>query len=143
MDEITVKNSGYVHLKKIHDDRDGNLVIMESLRDIPFEIKRIYYINNLENSVSMRGLHAHKEIEQVIFCVSGSFTLKLDDGLTKQKIFMNKDNLGVILGKMLWHSMEGFSSGCVLLVVASDYYREDDYIRNYSDFIQLVGKSPV
>ncbi|EMY76384.1 WxcM-like domain protein [Leptospira weilii serovar Ranarum str. ICFT] len=69
--------------------------------------------------------------------------MKLDDGLTKQKIFMNKDNLGVILGKMLWHSMEGFSSGCVLLVVASDYYREDDYIRNYSDFIQLVGKSPV
>ncbi|EMJ93229.1 sugar 3,4-ketoisomerase [Leptospira alstonii] len=143
MDEITVKNSGYVHLKKIHDDRDGNLVIMESLRDIPFEIKRIYYINNLENSVSIRGLHAHKEIEQVIFCVSGSFTLKLDDGLTKQKIFMNNDNMGVILGKMLWHSMEGFSSGCVLLVVASDYYREDDYIRDYSDFIQLVGKSSV
>ncbi|AAN48853.1 FdtA/QdtA family cupin domain-containing protein [Leptospira interrogans] len=139
MDEIIVKNSGYINLKKIRDDRDGNLIILESLKDIPFEIKRVYYINNLENSVSVRGQHAHKEIEQAIFCVSGSFTLRLDDGKTKQEILMNKDNVGVLLGKMLWHAMENFSSGCILLVAASDYYREDDYIRNYSDFIRLAG----
>ncbi|EKR65343.1 MULTISPECIES: FdtA/QdtA family cupin domain-containing protein [Leptospira] len=141
MDEIIVKNSGYIYLKKVRDDRDGNLIILEGAKDVPFEIKRIYYINNLENSVSVRGQHAHKEIEQVIFCVSGSFTLKLDDGKAKQAILMNKDNVGVLLGKMLWHTMENFSSGCILLVVASDYYREDDYIRNYSDFIRLAGKS--
>ncbi|EMF83299.1 WxcM-like protein [Leptospira weilii serovar Topaz str. LT2116] len=141
MDEIIVKNSGYIHLKKVRDDRDGNLIILEGAKDVPFEIKRIYYINNLENSVSVRGQHAHKEIEQVIFCVSGSFTLKLDDGKSKQAILMNKDNVGVLLGKMLWHTMENFSSGCILLVAASDYYREDDYIRNYSDFIGLAGKS--
>ncbi|MCH1913283.1 FdtA/QdtA family cupin domain-containing protein [Leptospira noguchii] len=140
MDKIIVKNSGYIDLKKVRDDRDGNLIILEGIKDVPFEIKRIYYINNLENSVSIRGQHAHKEIEQVIFCVSGSFTLKLDDGKTKQEILMNRDNVGVLLGKMLWHTMENFSSGCVLLVVASDYYREDDYIRNYSDFIRLVDK---
>ncbi|EMO53309.1 sugar 3,4-ketoisomerase [Leptospira noguchii] len=140
MDKIIVKNSGYIDLKKVRDDRDGNLIILEGIKDVPFEIKRIYYINNLENSVSIRGQHAHKEIEQVIFCVSGSFTLKLDDGKTKQEILMNRDNVGVLLGKMLWHTMENFSSGCILLVVASDYYREDDYIRNYSDFIRLVDK---
>ncbi|EJO69615.1 sugar 3,4-ketoisomerase [Leptospira kirschneri] len=141
MDEILVKNSGYINLKKVRDDRDGNLIILEGIKDVPFEIKRVYYINNLENSVSVRGQHAHKEIEQAIFCVSGSFTLKLDDGKTKQEILMNRDNVGVLLGRMLWHAMENFSSGCILLVVASDYYREDDYIRNYSDFIRLVEKS--
>ncbi|EKO53142.1 MULTISPECIES: sugar 3,4-ketoisomerase [Leptospira] len=141
MDEIVVKNSGYINLKKVRDDRDGNLIILEGIKDVPFEIKRVYYINNLENSVSVRGQHAHKEIEQAIFCVSGSFTLKLDDGKTKQEILMNRDNVGVLLGRMLWHAMENFSSGCILLVVASDYYREDDYIRNYSDFIRLVEKS--
>ncbi|WP_317677430.1 sugar 3,4-ketoisomerase [Leptospira kirschneri] len=141
MDEIVVKNSGYINLKKVRDDRDGNLIILEGIKDVPFEIKRVYYINNLENSVSVRGQHAHKEIEQAIFCVSGSFTLKLDDGKTKQEILMNRDNVGVLLGRMLWHAMGNFSSGCILLVVASDYYREDDYIRNYSDFIRLVEKS--
>ncbi|MBM9577278.1 FdtA/QdtA family cupin domain-containing protein [Leptospira sp. 201903070] len=139
MNEIRVKNSGYIMLKKIRDDRDGNLIILEALKDVPFEIKRVYYINNLENSVSIRGLHAHKEIEQAIFCINGSFTLGLDDGNSKQRILMNSDNVGVLLGKMLWHTMEDFSSGCVLLVVASDYYREDDYIRKYSEFIQLVN----
>ncbi|MDI7183519.1 sugar 3,4-ketoisomerase [Leptospira santarosai] len=143
MDEIIVKNSGYVHLKKVRDDRDGNLIIMEGMRDIPFEVRRIYYINNLENSVSVRGQHAHKEIEQVIFCVSGSFTLKLDDGKVKQEILMNRDNVGVLLGKMLWHTMENFSSGCILLVAASDYYKEEDYIRNYSDFIRLAENSSI
>jgi hypothetical protein len=139
MESIIVKNSGYVELKKIHDDRDGNLIILEALRDIPFEIKRIYYINNLENSVSIRGKHAHKELEQVIFCISGSFILGLDDGVATQKILMKKDNVGVILGKLLWHTMEDFSSGCVLLVVASDYFIESDYIRDYDEFLKIVG----
>jgi dTDP-4-dehydrorhamnose 3,5-epimerase-like enzyme len=138
---IKVKNSGYIDLRLIRDDRDGNLVIMEALRDIPFDIKRIYYITNLENSVSIRGLHAHRNLEQVIFCVQGSFTLGLDDGTTRQKIVMNQVNRGIRLGKMLWHTMEDFSSGCVLLVVASDYYDEADYIRNYDEFLSLTRKN--
>ncbi len=140
-DPILVKNSGYITLSKIRDERDGNLVIAEAMRDLPFEIKRVYFINQLENSVSIRGQHAHHELEQVIFCISGSFVLGLDDGITKQKILMNKDNVGIILGKKLWHTMEEFSSGCVLLVFASDYYNESDYIRNYDEFIKLVGHS--
>jgi hypothetical protein len=139
MEPIIVKNSGFVTLNKIHDKRDGNLIIMEALKDIPFEIKRVYYINNLENSVSIRGQHAHRGLEQVIFCINGSFILGLDDGTNKQKILMNKDNIGVILGKMLWHTMEEFSSGCVLLVVASDLYDESDYIRSYEEFIKLTN----
>jgi dTDP-4-dehydrorhamnose 3,5-epimerase-like enzyme len=139
MEPIIVKNSGFVTLNKIHDKRDGNLIIMEALKDIPFEIKRVYYINNLENSISIRGQHAHRGLEQVIFCINGSFILGLDDGTNKQKILMNKDNIGVILGKMLWHTMEEFSSGCVLLVVASDFYNESDYIRSYEDFLKITN----
>lgn len=138
--QILVKNSGYVNLKLIRDDRDGNLVILESLRDVPFEVKRLYYITNLENAVSVRGKHAHRNLEQVIFCIQGSFTLGLDDGTNRQKILVNRVNVGVRLGKMLWHTMEEFSSGCVLLVVASDYYDEADYIRDYDEFLRLARK---
>ncbi len=138
---ISVKNSGYINLKLVHDQRDGNLVIMEALRDVPFDIKRIYYITNLENSISVRGKHAHRKLEQVIFCLQGSFTLGLDDGKAQQKLLMNKVNVGVRLGKMLWHTMEDFSSGCVLLVVASDYYDEADYVRDYEEFTRLASQS--
>ncbi|MCZ2443328.1 MAG: FdtA/QdtA family cupin domain-containing protein [Flavobacteriales bacterium] len=137
---IIVKNSGYVELKLIRDDRDGNLIILEALRDVPFEVKRLYYITNLENSFSIRGQHAHRELEQVIFCIQGSFTLGLDDGQNQQQVLMNKVNVGIKLGKMLWHTMEDFSIGCVLLVIASDYYSEADYIRDYAEFLQLVKK---
>lgn len=141
MEQIRVKNSGIIELRLIHDNRDGNLVILEALRDVPFEVKRLYYITNLENSVSIRGQHAHRELEQVIFCIQGSFVLGLDDGVTRQKIQMNRVNTGIRLGKMLWHTMEDFSSGCVLLVVASDYYSEADYIRNYDEFLSLTRKN--
>ncbi|TGL16501.1 WxcM-like domain-containing protein [Leptospira yanagawae] len=136
--ELKVNHSGIVTLAKIQDDRDGNLIIANALKEIPFEIKRVYYINQLENSVSIRGKHAHKKCEQVIFCISGSFLLGLDDGKVQQKVLMNKDNIGIYLGPMLWHTMEDFSAGCVLLVFASDYYDESDYIRNYEDFIRLT-----
>jgi len=137
-EKIKVKNSGYIDLPKIVDQRDGCLNIMEVGKSIPFDIKRVYYINHLEHCVSVRGKHAHKELEQVIFCINGSFTLGLDDGSTKQEIHMWKDNVGVILGKGLWHTMSNFSSGCILLVVASDLYNEDDYIRNYYEFLKYV-----
>ena len=138
MDKIIVKNSGIVTLPRIVDDRDGVLCIMNSLQEIPFEIKRMYYINNLDPKSSLRGKHAHRKLRQVIFCISGCFTLTLDDGETQQDILMREDNVGVILDPMLWHTMHDFSSGCVLLVAASDYYDEADYIRNYDEFMRLV-----
>jgi dTDP-4-dehydrorhamnose 3,5-epimerase-like enzyme len=135
---IIVQNSGYIELSKIRDDRDGNLIIANSNKEIPFLIKRVYYINQLENSISVRGKHAHKQLEQVIFCISGSFLLGLDDGFNQQKILMNEDNVGIFLGKNLWHTMEDFSSGCVLLIFASDYYDEKDYIRCYTEFLDYL-----
>ena len=137
MEKIIVKNSGYVELPRIVDERDGVLSIMQGNKDIPFDIKRVYYINHLENLESVRGKHAHKALQQVIFCINGSFTLTLDDGHNKQDIHMWRDNIGVILGTGLWHEMHSFSSGCILLVVASDYYDEADYIRNYDEFLNL------
>ena len=138
MDKIIVKNSGIVTLPRIVDDRDGVLCIMNSLQEIPFEIKRMYYINNLDPKSSLRGKHAHRKLRQVIFCINGCFTLTLDDGETQQEILMREDNVGIILDPMLWHTMHDFSSGCVLLVAASDYYDEADYIRNYDEFMRLV-----
>lgn len=137
-EKIRVANSGYVDLKRVVDDRDGCLCIMNGQKDIPFEIKRVYYINSLDAASSIRGEHAHHNLRQVIFCISGSFVLSLDDGSNKQDILMWRDNTGVILDPMLWHTMHSFSIGCVIMVVASDYYDEEDYIRDYDEFIKLI-----
>ena len=135
---ILVKNSGEIVIKRIVDERDGSLCILNSCQEIPFEIKRVYFINNLEGFASIRGKHAHRKLRQVIFCINGCFTLSLDDGTTKQDIIMRHDNVGIVLEPMLWHTMHDFSSGCVILVIASDYYDAADYIRNYDEFIALA-----
>jgi len=141
MDQITVNHSGSVSLPRIVDDRDGVLCIMNALREIPFEIRRVYFINNLDSCSSVRGRHAHRKLQQVIFCINGSFTLSLDDGVNRQDIEMKRENEGVILGPMLWHTMRDFSGGCVLLVAASDYFDESDYIRDYAEFMRLVREA--
>jgi len=138
METITVRNSGFIPIKRIADARDGVLCIGEAGRDLPFEIKRFYYITHLENAHSVRGRHAHRTLWQAIFCVSGSFVLGLDDGTTRQEVPMWQNHLGVLLGPRLWHTMHSFSAGCVLLVLASDYYDEADYIRDYDAFTAFV-----
>ncbi len=137
---IVVKNSGRVTLKQYDDGVDGTLCILEAMRDIPFEVKRVYYISNLQNARSIRGKHAHRQLWQALFCISGSFVLTLDDGLTQQEIRLWKSDQGILLGPELWHTMSEFSGCCVLLVVASDFYDESDYIRNYEEFINHVRK---
>ena len=136
--KIKVKNSEVIKLQ-FHDDfPDGNLVIAESEKNIPFKIKRTYFISNLFNKKAVRGHHAHKELNQVIFCINGSFVLGLDDGENKQEIIMNETHLGIKLGKMLWHTMYKFSADCVIVVFADDYYDENDYVRIYDDFINMI-----
>ena len=98
-------------------------------------------INNLFNKKSIRGKHAHKQLEQVIFCINGFFTLALDDGENKQKFLMNDPAVGIKLGKLLWATMSHFSKDCVILVISSDYYKEGDYIRNYDNFIKYLRKT--
>ena len=139
--KIKVKNSGIIKLNFYDDFPDGILVIGEAKKNIPFDIKRVYYITNLSNPKGIRGKHAHKKLEQYIFCVSGSFRLQLDDGETKQYLTIDSPYYGIRLGPKLWHTMKRFSRDCVILVLASDYYKESDYIRDYSQFLEYVKKS--
>lgn len=140
---IRVQNSGFVHLQFFDDKTDGNLIIGESQRSVPFAIKRIYYITNFNNRKAVRGKHAHKKLKQIIFCVHGSFDLHLDDGEKKQKITMNDPYVGVKLYGLIWHTMKNFSHDCVILVLADDYYDKNDYIRDYAAFKTAAKKKIV
>lgn len=136
--KLKVKNSGIIKLHFFNDFPDGNLVIGESDRNIPFKIKRLYFIDYLFNPKAVRGKHAHKKTEQIIFCINGSFDLLLDDGFNKQTVTMDNPHIGVRLGAKLWHVMKRFSRDCVILVVANDYYKKSDYIRDYDEFLRFV-----
>ena len=138
--KIKVKNSGIIELQYHDDFPDGILVIGEAEKNVPYDIKRVYYISNLSNPKAVRGKHAHKKLEQYIFCVSGSFRLHLDDGETKQNITLNNPYFGIRLGPKLWHVMKKFSRDCVILVLASDYYDENDYIRDYEQFMEYIKR---
>ncbi|MEC4727731.1 FdtA/QdtA family cupin domain-containing protein [Shewanella sp. D64] len=127
-----------VDFKSLGDER-GGLVAVEAHKDIPFDIKRVYYISGTESGVA-RGFHAHKELRQVAVCVTGQCRFIMDNGSNKQEIIMDSPAKGIVIDKMLWHEMHDFSKGCVLLVMASDYYDESDYIREYNDFKALAIK---
>ena len=135
---MKLRNCYLIQLPVITDGIDGRLSVAESHRDIPFDIKRVYYIYDLENLDAIRGKHAHRKLEQVIFCINGSFVLTLDDGKNREEILISQRNTGVYLGTGLWHTMSRFSKDCVLLVMASDHYLEADYIRDYDEFIKFV-----
>lgn len=123
-------------------DGDGDMFIAEATKNIPFKIKRVFFINNPKRKKSIRGQHAHKKFNQVIFCVNGSFVLNLDDGSTQQSILMNDSSIGVILGPKLWHTMTDLTKNCNLLVLADDFYNEKDYLRDYNDFLSYINKDP-
>lgn len=118
------------------DDR-GSLVALEELREVPFEIKRVYYIFDTKAEVS-RGYHAHKDLNQLLICLSGSFDLSIDNGEKKVKVRLEKRNQGVVLGSMIWREMSNFSDDCVVMVLADRIYDPQDYIKDYNKFIQLV-----
>lgn len=142
MIKIKVKNSGIVKLKTIRDKNgDGDMFIAEATKNIPFQIKRVFFINNPKRRKSVRGNHAHKKFNQAIFCVNGSFILNLDDGFIGQSILMGDPSIGVIIGPKLWHTMTDLSRNCNILVLADDFYREDDYIRNYDEFLGFIDKN--
>lgn len=123
-----------IEFKKLGDDR-GSLVSVEQNKNIPFEIKRIYYIFGTKDGVS-RGFHAHKNLQQVAICVKGSCRFLLDDGKTKEEIILDKPDTGLHINSFIWHEMHDFSEDCVLMVLASELYDESDYIRNYDAFIE-------
>ena len=120
-----------------HGDDRGQLTAIEALKDLPFEIKRVYYIYDTLPGVR-RGFHAHKNLEQILLCVNGSCKIHLDDGTDTAEITLDKPNEGLYIANNMWREMYDFSPGAVLLVLASQYYDEADYIRNYEDFLKMV-----
>lgn len=127
----------YVEIPKKSDAR-WSLSFMEVPKDIPFEIQRIYYIYDLKEDGSIRWEHAHRETEQIMFCLNGSVTVGFDDGKNKELITLDSLNKWVHIPKMIWHWMECFSENCIILVIASHLYEEADYIRNYENYISIL-----
>ncbi|VVN15853.1 TDP-4-oxo-6-deoxy-alpha-D-glucose-3, 4-oxoisomerase [Pseudomonas fluorescens] len=121
-----------VNFPLLGDDR-GSLVVMEGSKTVPFDIKRAYYIFGTSQGVS-RGFHAHKKLQQLAVCVKGKCRMVLDDGANRQDVWLDAPTKGVLIDAQVWHEMHEFSEDCVMLVLASEHYDEDDYIRNYDKF---------
>lgn len=139
MPEIIVRQSGYISMQSFVDGFDGILSIAEAHKHIPFDIKRVYYIHNLiKHEHVVRGKHAHKRLQQALFCINGSCDITLDDGVQQQVIHLEHQDTGIYLGPKLWHTMSNFNNNCILLVLASDWYDEADYIREYGQFLAYV-----
>lgn len=122
-----------------HGDRRGMLVALEEFRDIPFEIKRIYYMYDTKQDVR-RGGHAHRALEQILVCVHGSCNVLLDNGAEKKTVSLEKPYEGLYIANNIWREMYDFSPDAVLLVLASGLYCEEDYIRDYDEFLRSVGE---
>src|SRR5690606_35737725 len=122
----------WIQLPDLGDHR-GALVVAEAHKNISFEIKRLYYIFGAQPDLS-RGFHAHKELQQVAFCIQGNCRMLMDNGIKKEEVLLNQSNKVLKIPPMVWHEMHDFSEDCILLVLANEYYDEFDYIRNYEDF---------
>ena len=120
-----------------HGDERGSLIALEQDKNIPFKIKRVYYIFNTKEGVR-RGFHAHKELTQVVVAVWGSCRFLLDDGSEKISLLLDNPAQGLLVDSYIWHEMYEFSEDCVLMALADQPYDESDYIRNYEEFIQIV-----
>jgi len=122
-----------------NSDERGSLIALEQFKNIPFEIKRVYYLFGTKHDKA-RGFHAHADLEQVLICVSGSCKVRVDNGKKKTEYELNKPNQGLFIGKYIWREMFEFSADCILLVLANNYFDENDYIRRYEDFQLEVSK---
>lgn len=125
-----------VDLQVLGDDR-GQLVVLEAQKNVPFDIKRVYFLIGTQPGVS-RGFHAHRELQQAAICVSGQCRMLMNDGFNIEEVILNSSSKAIFIDKMIWHEMHDFSADCILLVLASDFYDEQDYIRDYSKFIGLL-----
>ena len=122
----------------VHGDDRGQLVAVEAMKDIPFEVKRVYYLYDTVQGVR-RGFHAHKNLEQVLVCVHGSCKVMLDNGSETSDVVLNKPYEGLYIANNIWREMYDFSPDAVLLVLASQLYDESDYIRDYDEFLAFIS----
>ena len=125
-----------IKFESLGDER-GSLVALECNKNVPFDIKRVYYISFTEEGVS-RGFHAHRNLKQIAVCVTGSCRFVLDNGKEKEEIILEGATNGLLIEDLIWREMHDFSSDCVLLVLASEYYDELDYIRDYQQFLRCL-----
>ena len=125
-----------IELPKIMDPR-GNLTVAEQLKNIPFEVRRVYWTYDIPAG-EHRGGHAHKQCRELVIAVSGSFTVTLTDGKKRNTHLLNRPFQALLIETGVWRTLEDFSSGAVCLVLAEDYFEEEDYIRNYDDFLDYV-----
>ena len=123
---------------KVMGDERGSLIALEKNHNTPFDIKRVYYIFGTKEEVR-RGFHAHKNLKQIAIAVSGSCKFHLDDGKETKEILLDSPDKGLLIEGLVWREMYDFSSDCVLMVVASEYYDESDYIRDYNEFLRIVN----
>lgn len=139
MAKYSVFDCTMVELDKHHSDRKGNLTVVENGETLPFDVKRVYYLYDVPGGES-RGSHAHKDLEQFIVAASGSFTVTLDDGKNKRSFFLNRPYQGLYIKPGLWRDLGDFSSGSVVMVLASEVYKQEDYIRDYDEFLKFRNK---
>lgn len=139
LNSTTVYDCTLIELPKVNN-RAGNITIVENQEGIPFNVQRVYYLYDIPNG-STRGGHAHKELFQLIVAASGSFEVILDDGKFKRTFFLNRPNYGLLVPPGLWRELVNFSSGSILMVLASLKYDEDDYIRLYDDFLDFKSSN--
>jgi dTDP-4-dehydrorhamnose 3,5-epimerase-like enzyme len=126
-----------INLPPLGDER-GSLVALETYKTVPFDVKRVYYIFGTKPGVS-RGFHAHRALQQLAVCVTGTFRMVLDDGHQREDVWLDSPTKGLLIGDLVWREMHDFSPDCVLLVLASEFYNEADYIRSYDEFKRIVS----
>jgi len=124
-------NIKWVDIKNCADSR-GTLIVAEGQKNIPFEIKRVYCLYKMPGEP--RGFHAHKNLRQVMVCLAGKCNITLDDGVIRESVEISVDAPGLLIDNFIWREMSDFSPDCVLMVLASQWYDENDYIRNYDEF---------
>ena len=134
MEKYNVFDCTIVELDRHHEDRRGNLTVVENGLTLPFDVKRVYYLYDIPGGEG-RGAHAHRKLEQLIVAASGSFTVTLDDGNAKRSFFLNRPNQGLYVKPGMWRDLVDFSSGAVAMVLASEVYQKEDYIRDYNEFL--------
>ena len=133
---MSLSNCRIINLPKIADPR-GNLTFIETDRHVPFEIRRVYYLYDVPGG-GARGGHAHKALQQLIVAMSGSFDVVLDDGDKRQRFHLNRSYYGLYVCPMIWRELDNFSSGSVCMVLASNFYDEADYFREYQDYSKAL-----
>lgn len=133
-----IENCKIIDLPKIYEPR-GNLTFIEAGRHIPFDIKRVYYLYDVPGG-SERGGHAHKGLHQLIIAMSGSFDIHINDGGQTKTFHLNRSYNGLYICPMIWREIDNFSSGAVCMVLASNFYDEADYYRDYDEFVADIPK---